>query len=154
MLSAMLVLGKNPPKKERRRTRKTRKESFNSKLFVCHEPVNHFQMDGLKIKWSWLPFYLLFNRVKHCVFFLSSVFSHLWMGCRKLPHPQSAGSCAPPMDFWGTAPESARCLCNVPRPAIRGWNPCQNVPCPMPLPHHFKIKVLAQKKFNFSLVKW
>lgn len=84
---------------------------------------------------------------------LKQVLPHLKVGCRTLLHPQNVDSCAPPRHFLGTAPESTHCLCNAPRPATHGLSFCQNVPCPMLLPHHYKErrecrKAVFEKYFN------
>lgn len=88
----------------------------------------------------------MFPYVKHVCMFLSrlrecyccDVLAYLWEVCRTLPHPQHEDSCVPPMHFLDTAPAWAHCLCNAPRPATHGLNPCQNAPGPRPSLHHYK----------------
>lgn len=80
------------------------------------------------------------------------ILAYLWEGCRILPHPQRADSCVPPKHFLDTAPAWVHCLCNAPHPATHGLNPCQNVPGPMPLLHHYKEK--TQYRRIEGLVWW
>lgn len=76
---------------------------------------------------------------------LKQVLPYLKVDCRTLLHPQNVDSCAPPRHFLDTALESTHCLCNAPRPATYGLSFCQNVPCPMLLPHHYKERRECRK---------